>query len=448
LLLKFSVENLFSFYDKQEISFDHEYSNAGLFKNNTIFEYKNNKKKRAVLNGAIVFGANAAGKSNLSFALVQMRKFYLDSIKFDKKSDITLKIKSFEFIEKNELPITFTVEFMKEIGEDYYKINYKFSISHKNFLVENEILSYQKVLKTTLSNEIIIFERTRDSITNFSKQISGIISKIKQENIKHKLVLSLLNYDINETFFKDEIATLHFKIIESCGSSIDKYLVFSNDNTNEMDEFIEELDNNSDFKEYILSNLYKFDFALTDFEIQDITEEFIDSLISSEILALQKIDETTYRQKLLNRFKKYKVNTIHNVNNKAFKLPIGDESAGTKKFLSHSLKLYESILMEKVYISDEFDSHYHYHIQEGIIKNFIYPESLSKTQFLLITHNPLLLNKNFFSKEQVYFIEKDRINQNSSIFSLKDFNNISYNNHNWANLYLEGRIGAVPEVFD
>jgi AAA15 family ATPase/GTPase len=444
LLLKFSVENFLSFYDKQEISFDHEHNNANIFKNNTIFEYNDNKKKRAVLNGAIVFGANAAGKSNIFNALDQMRKFYLSSLKFDKKSDFTLKLRAFEFLETNKLPITFTVEFMKNIVEDYYKIKYKFSINHVNYLVENETLSYQKVLKTTLSNEIIVFDRTGNTIQNSSEEISGVIRKIEQENIKHKLVLTLLNFDINETFFKNEIATLPYKIIESCGTSIEKYLVFSND-SNSMDDFFEELNKNLNYKEYILSKLYKFDFALTDFVIQDITEEFIDSLISSNLIV--KTDENT-REKFLNTFKKYKVSTIHNINTKDYHLPIGDESAGTKKFLNHSLKIYESILMEKIYISDEFDSHYHIHIQEGIIKDFIYPETPSKAQFLLITHNPLLLNSRFFSKEQIYFVEKERSNQNSHIFSLKDFNTISYNNHNWANLYLSGRIGAVPEVFD
>lgn len=443
MLLKFSVENFLSFYDRQEISFDHEYNSANAFKNNTIFEYKDNKKKRAVLNGGIIFGPNAAGKSNLSNALSQMRKYYLDSIKFDKKNDLTLRLKGFEFVENKKKPITFSVEFMECIGGNYYKIIYSFSINCNSHLVENESLSYQKVLKTTLSNEVIIFERTRDIIENFSKDIKEIINKIKQENLKHKLVLSLLNFDINESFFKNDIATTTYKIIEVCGNSIEKNLVFSHDDqTHSMDEFIEGINTNPKFKEYILSSLYKFDFALTDFEIQDITDEFIDSLINSHYF------ENVNRDKLTSQFKKYKVNTIHNVNNKEYKLPIGDESAGTKKFLYHSLKIYESILMEKMYISDEFDSHYHIYLQEGIIKNFIYQESQSKTQFLLITHNPLLLDNSFFSKEQVYFVDKDRFNQNSQIFSLKEFNNVSYNNHNWLHLYLDGRLGAVPEVFD
>lgn len=444
MILKFGVENFFSFYEKQEISFDHEYNSASIYKNNTIFEYKDNKKKRAVLNGAIILGANAAGKSNIVYALSQMNTYYLDSIKFDKTADVSLRIQEFAFLDKNDRPIVFEIEFMENIDQDFYKIKYKFSINHKSFIVEDEILSYQKVLKSTLSPEKIIFERTKNSIENNPEEINNIINKIKQENIKYKLVLSLINFDINETFFNNEISTLSFRIAELCGLSLGKNLVISNDTTNRND-FIEQLDANPKFKEYILMNLYKFDFALTDFEVQDISGEIIDAFKNINLF-----DEKT-QEKLIaqaNKSKRYRVKTIHNVDDKEYKLPINDESAGTQKFLNHSLKIYESILMEKIYISDEFDSHYHIHIQEGIINNFLYPESSSKTQFLLITHNPLLLNPTFFAKEQIYFVEKDREKQNSYIFSLKDFDNITYNNHSWINLYLSGRFGGIPEVFN
>ncbi len=444
MFLKFSVENFFSFYEKQEISFDHEYNSADIYKNNTIFEYKDNKKKRAVLNGAIILGANAAGKSNIVNALSQMSTYYLDSLNYDKATDVNLKIKEFSFLGKNDKPIVFEIEFMENSDQDFYKIKYKFSINYKSSIIENEKLSYQKVLKSTLSQEKVIFERTKNSVENNPEEINNIINKIKQENIKYKLVLSLINFDINETFFNNEISTLSFKIAELCGLSLAESLVFSNKTANRND-FIEQLDANPSFKEYILNNLYKFDFALTDFDIQDISGEVIDAFKNFNLFD-EKLQEKIVSQ--ANKTKRYRVKTIHNVDDKEYKLPITDESAGTQKFLNHSLKIYESILMGKTYISDEFDSHYHIHIQEGIINNFLYPESPSKTQFLLITHNPLLLNPNFFAKEQIYFVEKDREKQSSYIYSLKDFENISYNNHSWINLYLSGRFGGIPEVFD
>lgn len=87
-------------------------------------------------------------------------------------------------------------------------------------------------------------------------------------------------------------------------------------------------------------------------------------------------------------------------------------------------------------------------IQKGIIHNFVYNEKSTQAQFLLVSHNPLLMDKNLFAKEQIYFVEKDHQSQQSIVYSLKDFDNITYNNHSWLNIYMSGRIGAVPEVFD
>jgi len=443
MLLRFSVENFLSFYDKQEISFDHDFNKANIFKNNTIFEYKQNNKKRSVLNGAIIYGSNASGKSNLSQALHCLKDMYLNSLNFNKKTDRVSIFKKFEFLPSNINPITFEIEFLVSVEDEYYKVFYTFSINSSENNIETESLSYCKLLKTTTSNSIVLFNRTKNNIDCSSEQIKQIIHKVKQENIKYKLVLSLLNFDINESFFKNEIASLSYQIIQACGTSIEKNLVFTSySDGSSLNEFYEGINKNPHFKEYILSNLYKFDFALSDFEIQDITDEIIDTMLNRNVI--ENVDRNT----LYKHFKQYRVKTIHNINNQQFKLSINAESSGTKKFLMNSLNLFECLFMNKVFVSDEFDSHYHIYLQEGIIKTLIYPEiNESKTQFLIITHNPLLLTPNYFAKEQVYFVEKERFTEMSKIDSLKNFENVTYNNHNWSSLYLDGRLGAVPEVF-
>lgn len=447
MIMNFSVENYMSFLEEQKITFEHEYNKANIFKNNTIFEFNENKKKKAILNGAIIFGANAAGKSNVVNAINTMKNYFNKSLKFDRKEDISVKLNSFKFVKNQSNEIQFNIEFMNEIENKYYKIHYQFSINPKTSIVEREKLSYRTVLKTTLSNEVVVFLRDKNKIIDSSGEIELIVNKIKQENIEFKLFLTLLNFDINPSYFEDEICTLSYKIIKSCGESINNDLIFSNE-TNNLGDFYEEISINSAFKEYILKSLYEYDFALVDFTIQDITEEFIESLKNNGILGNLSDEE---KVRILNNFreqKKYKVDSIHQVNNESYPLPLAAESAGTKKFLSHSLKIYESILKNRIYITDEFDSHYHHFIQEGIIRSFIYQDDRnSKTQFLIITHNPLLITQKYFAKEQICFVEKDRRTQESKIYSLKDFPNVSYNNHNWLNLYLEGRIGAVPEVF-
>ena len=143
----------------------------------------------------------------------------------------------------------------------------------------------------------------------------------------------------------------------------------------------------------------------------------------------------------------YKITAIHKVQSRSYELPLELESDGTRKFLSQSITLFNSLINNSLYISDEFDSKYHIKIQEGILKKFIKQGDTGRAQFLVASHNPLLLSSEFFAKEQICLIEKERSNQSSFITYLNDFKDISYNNHNWTNLYLEGRFGGIPEVF-
>ncbi|WP_235182885.1 hypothetical protein [Gracilibacillus boraciitolerans] len=43
-------------------------------------------------------------------------------------------------------------------------------------------------------------------------------------------------------------------------------------------------------------------------------------------------------------------------------------------------------------------------------------------------------------------IDKDRHSLASEVYRLSDFDEVTYENHNWRNIYREGRIGAIPKV--
>lgn len=53
---------------------------------------------------------------------------------------------------------------------------------------------------------------------------------------------------------------------------------------------------------------------------------------------------------------------------------------------------------------------------------------------------------NNMSKEQIWFIQKDNQLLQSELYSLAEFQDVSYQNHNWRNMYNEGRLGAIPKV--
>ncbi|WP_322906273.1 ATP-binding protein [Paenibacillus campi] len=448
MLSKFSVSNFLSIKNELEISFNHSYSNASIFKDNILFEYYDNARKRAILNGSLLLGANASGKTNVLIGLRVMREYFLNSVSFLTPDDIEFPLQPYAF---DDNPIsTFKIEFVTEITEQLdhppssYFINYEFSFDHSLQKIKQEVLYYRKVLKTKLDQPVFIFKRLYDVIES-SLDISRILEKIKQENITHKLVLSLILFDINKTFYADEVSTLSFNLAEICGQFLNRELRFDSNGEN-LNEFTEALNKNEAFKQYILQNLTDFDFALANFHIQDVTDDIVAALSTSNAFAQMP---TTMQKKILNDARKnrqYRIETIHQVGDNNYTLSMGLESSGTRKFLANSLHIYESILYGGLYVSDEFESHYHFRLQEGIINNFLNEGMQQRAQFLLVTHNPFLLNPDFFAKEQIYFVDKDRETESTIVFSLKEFEGITYNNHNWSQLYMKGKFGAVPEV--
>ena len=208
-----------------------------------------------------------------------------------------------------------------------------------------------------------------------------------------------------------------------------------NSDYSNLNDFIEKVNENPNFKEQILAELYDFDFAISDFNIEDITEELIKAVTAFR-RDTEKMSEENV-ENLLNQIKSrnnYKITTVHKVKSQSYELPLDLESDGTKKFLSQSINLFNALMNHSLYISDEFDSKYHIKIQEGILKKFLKQGSGGRAQFLVASHNPLLLSSEFFAKEQICLIEKERSSQSSFITYLNDFKDVSYNNHNWTNL--------------
>ncbi|PTQ85928.1 putative AbiEii toxin of type IV toxin-antitoxin system [Trichococcus patagoniensis] len=451
MLAYLSVENFFSFKDKTTLSLDHPYNSAEKFRTNTIYSYKDKEGlTRSILNGAILFGANASGKSNLLLAFSFLNYFLSTNEKMHSSKDIIHRPIPFK-LAQDKTDISFDISFISSVPEDGKHIDvktyYKISFDPDDFYVKNEELSYEKILKTKLGAKKVIFQRVGDDLHPSRNGLHKIVEKLSQENIDYKSILAMMNSSINKKYYEDEVKSTAYKIVQAVYNEITKGFSMNGDYSN-LNDFIEKVNEDPNFKEQILGELYDFDFAISDFNIEDITEELVQAVTALRRDTDKKSEESV--EKFLEKIKNqsnYKITAIHKVQSQRYELPLDLESDGTKKFLSQSINLFNSLINNSLYLSDEFDSKYHIKIQEGILKKFLKQEDAGRAQFLVASHNPLLLSSEFFAKEQICLIEKDRSSQSSFITYLNDFKDISYNNHNWTNLYLEGRFGGLPEVF-
>lgn len=442
MLLEFEVSNILSFKNKNTFSMQAGYSRAEIFNSNTIYQgIDDDRKKFYVHNSAILYGANASGKSNLFFAISYLKRIVSSSYQ-DPQEAFT-----FRFTDEAK-PAELGIRFIQNVDNDDYEFYYKISITTEGRIL-NESLTSKKITKKSKAAEQIIFTRELDEFIDFHKDLSFLVENYKTNNIDTKAVLSFLINDINKSYFKETMNTFGYKLLVAAYQYIIDKIVVSSD-MKDRSTIANKLITNPKLKEKVIYALNEIDNSIEDFEIIDLSD-----LIASKFAELLKSkpkanipEEFLADIELIKSKKKrvYDFKTIHKVDEEAYSLEYDLESSGTRKFIDEFIDIVDCIENNKLYIVDEIENHYHEYIQRYIINLFQTQEEGNTAQIITSTHSVEFLDPTRFAKEQIWFVEKDRNDQQSFLYRLSDFKEISYNNHNWKNLYLQGRLGAVPKV--
>ena len=97
---------------------------------------------------------------------------------------------------------------------------------------------------------------------------------------------------------------------------------------------------------------------------------------------------------------------------------------------------------------DEFDASLHPEIVKGIIALFHDSDfNTEGSQLIFTTHNPIYLNNKIFRRDQIAFVEKDRINFQSSVYTLADFGSTDVrNDENYLINYFKGKYSSLPYI--
>jgi AAA15 family ATPase/GTPase len=128
-------------------------------------------------------------------------------------------------------------------------------------------------------------------------------------------------------------------------------------------------------------------------------------------------------------------------------LGLMDESDGTRKLLSLAGPLLDILREGKTLVIDELDTSLHTLLVHELVRLFYRPEvNTGGAQLIFTTHNTSLLDApNLFRRDQVWFVEKDQ-DQASALVSLSEFH--PRKNEALERGYLMGRYGAVPFFSD
>ena len=421
MLVNFRVENFKSFKDLAEFSM--EATKLKNLKNSNTFTINN----LSLLTSAVIYGANASGKSSVLDAMESMIDIIKNSIDIEKSKQY--KARPFLLSKETEDKQTiFEIEFVME--QTMYR--YGFEIDIKSKILKEWL--FQKHLKFR-ARYTFLFKRNRDDISISSNFKEG--KKLKDKTRDNALFLTVVAQ------FNGEIAKAIIKwvnklnVLSNTESEMFEHYSFSKLDDNEFKDKIVSLIKNSD--------VGIFDISKSNVSFEELIKEHSDlkNKIPEFILEKMKEDEMSMSTIKTEHIQYNKDNTFHKM--KTFDLSF--ESDGTQKLLALTAPILDTLENGKVLIIDELDNSLHTKLAEEIIKLFNSSETNpNNAQLIFTTHDTNLLNQKLFRRDQIWFTQKNILGQ-SELYSLVEYGKgKTRDDLVLEKNYLDGKFGATPHI--
>lgn len=411
MLLEFTVGNYKSF--KKPVTFSMLASSLKEHRETHVFEVH----KFNLLKSAIIFGANASGKSNFFNAISFMKQFVFSSAK-DTQITEKINIENFKLSTETEnRPSHFEVIFLIN------RIRYRYGFQVSEEKVEAEWLFF---VPTTKEARLFTREGNRVVLGKNFKEGKGLTEKTRN----NALFLSVCAQ------FNGQISS----IILDWFSQLN--IISGLDDTGYLGFTIEKL-KEPNFKQWALNYLKIADIDILDLQIDslkagkaELSKEFLKKF-ADKMESIEKISVKTLHQKY-----------DKNENKVAAEIfDMENESEGTQKILALAGPIWDTLQNGKILFIDEFDARLHQKLTLALVELFNSSKSnSSKAQFILATHDTNLLKNQLYRRDQIWFIHKDRYGI-SDLYSLADYkesNKMIRKDTSYGKNYLMGRYGGIP----
>ncbi len=414
MLINFTCRNFLSFKNEKTFSLlaatpVKEFQEENVFKAD---RYK-------LLKGAVIYGANAGGKSNLLKAMNKMRNLVINSSKNIQKGE-TLGISPFFLCASTvKSPSKFEITFLID------NIKYRYGFEADDLEIKSEWLYFTSKIK-----EIPLFLRKGEGIEVFNKFKGG--KGLEERTRNNALFLSVCAQFNVEAATKIMSWFYNFNIIS--GLEDKRYQHISEDM----------LINDADSERMIIDFVKKADLGIQKIDI-------IRTKITDDILPEDTPNDI--KNVLINN-KMSDISTIHNFYDDEGS-PIGitkfnfytQESEGSKKFFRLSGPIINTLIEGKILVIDELDARLHPILSAEIVRMFNSKDTNpNNAQLIIATHDTNLLSAKIFRRDQIWFTEKDN-NEASDLYSLVEYKlprGKIRNDASFAKDYIRGRYGAIP----
>lgn len=422
MIVQISVRNFKTFRDKAVLNLVASNYDKDTRESDNI--YTDSQFNLRIVKSAVIYGANASGKSKFIEALSFMREFVIKSSKDSQKGEPIL-VEPFRLeVESEKDSSEFEVIFIFQ--EEMFR--YGFEVTRDKVIAE--WLYYKPKTK-----EIELFYREEQHFDLHGRNFSKGATLVKEDLIRDNALMLSVAAQFNDT--KAGKVLQWFKGLHTIsGLDEEGYQGFTMVRTK-----------SPKHKDQIMELLKVADLGIKDISLEPLDLDKLPKQMPKEVREsierkMKEDKDAEFILDVLTTHRKYDAGKKY-VGDIQFSLE-DEESSGTKKFFALTGPVLDSIENGYVLIVDELDSKLHPNLVCKIVSLFNSKELNPKNaQLIFNTHDTNLLSSGLFRRDQIWFSEKD-IYGASKLFSLADFKSEVRKKENFEDNYIRGKYGAVP----
>jgi len=397
MIVNFSIQNFGSIKDKQTLSFEADTSE------HLEDTYVVHTAGKRLLKLALIYGANASGKTTVLKALDFLRDLVVNPK--EKKTDI-LNFSPYLFDTKTpQQPTELSIEFIHE------EVCYQYEVAFTGQAVISEALYIDTF------ERVLVFSRTTDIEGQLTKISFGDKITLEKSALQVLELNTLWNNTVLGGFLKTNINLEEFRRVADWFNNYLKPIIAPR---TLLGRYVtDKIDEKEIVKEEVLEILKKADFNISDIIIERRKDP------------RKGIDR-------INLFSEHMVNDI------SYKLPMEQESEGTKRFYGFAGLLALLIKTPTIFPIDELESSLHPDLYTHFLLSFL--QNAQHSQLIATTHNRELLgDTDIFRNDVIWFTDKGE-DCATQLYSLADFDTSTIKNI--LNAYKIGKFSAIPRLSD
>ncbi len=407
-----------------------------------ILQPDESRSNLKLLKTAIIYGANASGKSNIVKAL----SFFQDLVTKERHAKENIACEPFKLTSNVSDTSSFYLEFTTGSSHFGYEVEHNADCikTEKLSLIDNKNIAHNIYSRVKVGDDFKF-----DSTAFLSPEQKDLIEHLAKYSQSNSTLLS--EFYNNDNIYKD--LPEHFRLIiyhaysyikhciiaiyphskwggysleENADSSVNCFKMMSEFDTGVSEVNFDKLDINI-FPDHILKTVYK--------RLDENNESFVHINYKGINYSIRKVDGVPYA---------FLANFKHRTpDGKVYSLANNEESDGTLRLVD-LLPIIREISdpeAEKItYVIDEFDRSLHPNLAKLFLKKFLSSDS-EAAQLIVTTHQPELLNLDDIRRDEIWFVQKEW-NHSTTLYSLNDYS--VRHDKSIREAYLQGVYGGIP----